>query len=58
MRGMLKAWSNGGVAAADAVMLDLTMDLFRTADATKGFAGAAKAIEENTEPATLTFEGR
>jgi hypothetical protein len=26
MRGMLKAWSNGGVSAADAVMLDLTMD--------------------------------
>jgi enoyl-CoA hydratase/carnithine racemase len=58
MRAMLKAWSNGGVAAADAVMLDLTMDLFSTADATNGFAGAAKAIEENTEPATLTFEGR
>ena len=58
MRAMLKAWSNGGVAGADAVMLDLTMDLFRTADATKGFTGAAKAIEENTEPAALTFEGR
>lgn len=58
MRAMLKAWSNGGVAAADAVMLDLTMDLFSSADATKGFAGTAKAIEENVEPPTLTFEGR
>ena len=41
MRAMLKAWSNGGVAAADAVMLDLTMDLFSSEDATKGFAGTA-----------------
>jgi len=58
MRAMLKAWSNGGVAAADAVMLDLTMDLFSSADATKGFAETAKAIEEDIEPPALTFEGR
>jgi enoyl-CoA hydratase/carnithine racemase len=58
MRAVLKAWSNGGVAAADALMLDLTMDLFSSADATKGFAGTAKAIEENVEPPPLTFEGR
>jgi enoyl-CoA hydratase/carnithine racemase len=58
MRAMLKAWSNGGVAAADAVMLDLTMDLFSSKDATRGFAGTAKAIEENVEPPALTFEGR
>jgi enoyl-CoA hydratase/carnithine racemase len=58
MRAMLKAWSNGGVAGADAVMLDLTMDLFSSADATKGFAETAKAIEENVEPRALTFEGR
>jgi hypothetical protein len=35
MRAMLKAWSNGGIAAADAVMLDLTRDLFSSADVTK-----------------------
>jgi enoyl-CoA hydratase/carnithine racemase len=58
MRAMLKAWSNGGVAAADAEMLDLTMDLFSSNDATRGFAGTAKAIEENVEPPALTFEGR
>jgi enoyl-CoA hydratase/carnithine racemase len=58
MRAMLKAWSNGGVAAADAVMLDLTMDLFSSADATRGFAETAKAIEENVEPQTLVFNGR
>lgn len=58
MRAVLKAWSNGGVAAADAVMLDLTMDLFSSKDATKGYAATAKAIEESVEPAVLTFEGR
>lgn len=58
MRAMLKAWSNGGIAAADAVMLDLTMDLFSSADATRGFAETAQAIEENIEPRPLSFEGR
>jgi hypothetical protein len=58
MRAVLKAWSNGGVAAADAVMLDLTMDLFSSADATKGFASKVKAVEENVEPPILTFDGR
>ncbi len=58
MRAMLKAWSNGGVVAADAVMLDLTMDLFSCEDATKGFASKVKAVEENVEPPALTFEGR
>ena len=57
MRAMLKARSNGGVAAADAVMLDLTMDLFRSKDATKGFAATAKAFEANVEPPVLAFEG-
>ena len=58
MRAVLKAWSNGGLAAADVVMLDLTTDLFTSADATKGFASKVKALEENVEPPTLTFDGR
>lgn len=58
MRAMLKAWSNGGGAAADALMLDLAVDLFSSADATKGFASKVKALEENAEPPTITFDGR
>jgi len=54
----LKTWGNGGVAAADAVMLDITMDLFDSADARKGFAVSAKAFDENIEPPPLTFDGR
>ena len=58
MRAMLKTWSNGGGAAADALMLDLAVDLFSSADATKGFASKVKALEENAEPPTITFDGR
>jgi enoyl-CoA hydratase/carnithine racemase len=58
IRALMKAWANGGIAAADAVMLDLTMDLFNSEDATKGFAVSAKAFDEDVEPPQLTFEGR
>jgi enoyl-CoA hydratase/carnithine racemase len=58
IRAVMKAWANGGIAAADAVMLDLTMDLFNSEDATKGFAVSAKAFDEDVEPPQLTFEGR
>ena len=58
VRALLKTWGNGGVAAADAVMLDITMDLFDSADARKGFAVSAKAFDENIEPPALTFDGR
>src|SRR5246500_5912478 len=36
-RTLLKAWSGGGVPAADTVMLDIAMDLFKTDDCTRGF---------------------
>jgi len=36
-RTLLKAWSSGGVATADLVMLDATMDLFDSVDAQRGF---------------------
>src|SRR6201985_3180850 len=37
-RTLLKAWSSGGVAAADVVMLDVAMELYGGADAQRGFA--------------------
>jgi hypothetical protein len=36
----------------------ITMDLFDSADARKGFAVSAKAFDENIEPPPLTFDGR
>ena len=57
-RTLLKAWSSGGITAADAVMLDITMDLYNTEDATRGFANTAKAFDVDEEPGDLVFYGK
>jgi enoyl-CoA hydratase/carnithine racemase len=57
-RTLLKAWSAGGVPAADAMMLDITMELFNTTDCTRGFANTAKAFDQEIEPPDMVFEGR
>jgi hypothetical protein len=55
---LLKAWSSGGVAAADLVMLDVAMELYNGPDAQRGFANTADAFSKDIEPPTLVFEGR
>ena len=57
-RTLLKAWSSGGVAAADLVMLDVAMELYNGADAQRGFASTAEAFNKDIEPPTLVFEGK
>ena len=57
-RTLLKAWSSGGVAAADLVMLDIAMELYDGADAQRGFANTAAAFDRDIEPPTLLFEGK
>jgi enoyl-CoA hydratase/carnithine racemase len=57
-RALLKAWSAGGVPAADAMMLDITMDLFNTEDCTRGFLSTAKAFDLDIEPPDLVFNNR
>jgi enoyl-CoA hydratase/carnithine racemase len=57
-RTLLKAWSSGGVAAADLVMLDVAMELYDGADAQRGFANTADAFNKEIEPPTLVFEGK
>src|SRR5277367_559440 len=57
-RTLLKAWSSGGVAAADLVMLDVSMELYKGADAQRGFASTAKAFDADVEPPAMTFEGK
>ena len=57
-RTLLKAWSAGGVAAADVMMLDVAIDLFKTEDTTKGVLNSAKAIQAGVQPTPLTFFGR
>jgi len=57
-RTLLKAWSTGGIAGADAMMLDLTMDLYNTEDVRRGFANTAAAFDADKEPPPLVFEGK
>jgi enoyl-CoA hydratase/carnithine racemase len=57
-RTLLKAWSSGGVAAADIMMLDVAMELYDGADAQRGFANTADAFNKDVEPPTLVFEGK
>ena len=57
-RTLLKAWSSGGVPAADAMMLDVTMDLYGSEDCTRGFLNAAAAFDRETEPPDIPFHGR
>jgi enoyl-CoA hydratase/carnithine racemase len=57
-RTLLKAWSAGGVPAADAMMLDITMDLFNTEDCTRGFLNTAQAFDRDVEPPDMVFHGR
>src|SRR3984957_18476630 len=57
-RTLLKAWSAGGVPAADAVMLDVTMDLYNTEDCTRGFLSTADAFDRDVEPPDMVFNNR
>ena len=57
-RTLLKAWSAGGITAADVMMLDVAIDLFLTEDTKKGILNAANAIQAGVQPSPLTFLGR
>src|SRR5882724_6470269 len=57
-RTLLKAWSSGGVAAADLVMLDVAMERYDGPDAQRGFVSTEDAFNKNIEPPTLVFEGK
>lgn len=57
-RTLLKAWSGGGVASADAMMLDVCMGLYNTEDAMRGFANTAEAFDRDEEPGDLIFYGK
>ena len=55
---LLKAWSSGGVPAADAVMLEVVTDLFNTEDCRRGFLNRAEAIHRGVEPPDMVFNNR
>ncbi|WP_179403941.1 enoyl-CoA hydratase/isomerase family protein [Burkholderia guangdongensis] len=57
-RTLLKTWSSGGVAGADIAMLDITMPLYLTEDATRGFANTCEAFDRDEVPADMIFHGK
>lgn len=57
-RTLLKAWSFGGVPAADAVMLEVVTNLFNTEDCTRGFLNRAEAIDRGVQPTEIIFNNR
>src|SRR3979411_2434167 len=57
-RTLLKAWSSGGVAAADLMMLDVAMELYDGPEAQRGFCNTRRAFHKESRPPTLVFEGK
>lgn len=57
-RTLWKAWSVGGVPAADTKMLEATIDLFSAEESTRGLLSKAKAFGRGIEPPVLVFNGR
>jgi enoyl-CoA hydratase/carnithine racemase len=63
-KSVLKAWSAGGIVAADKLMLDLTIGLFDTEDSQKGLDALLGALARGEQPANghdspgITFTGR
>ncbi len=54
---MLKVWSAGGAAAADAVVLDLAMPLF-SSDDVRMVPSAVAALDAGQSRPVFAFKGR
>jgi enoyl-CoA hydratase/carnithine racemase len=57
-KALLRAWSVGGIAAADDVMFDLTRHLLESKDFIRGKVNASEALTAGTPRPVLAFEGR
>lgn len=57
-KALLRAWSVGGVAAADQAMFDVSMPLFETIDAQRALRGAVDALAEGAARPEFDFQGR
>ena len=57
-RTLLKAWSFGGVSAADAEMLEVVTNLFNTEDCTRGIRNRAEAMDRGVQPPEIIFNNR
>lgn len=57
-RTLLKAWSFGGVPAADGVMLEAVTNLFTTEDCTRAILNRAEAIDRGVQAPEIIFNNR
>jgi enoyl-CoA hydratase/carnithine racemase len=57
-KALLKVWSAGGVAAADAVVLDLAMPLFASDDVRMALPSAVAALDAGKPRPVFAFKGR
>lgn len=57
-KALLRAWSVGGVAAADQAMFDISMPLFETDDAQMAMRSAVEAMAAGRPRPGLEFQGR
>jgi len=57
-RALLKAWSSGGVAGADALMLDLSMDLYTSVDTQNAIDEIARTAASGEDYVPPPFIGR
>ena len=54
----MKAWSSGGIAAADAIMPSMTVPIFSSSDAKKGIASGIDALQRGVERPAVPFDGK
>jgi enoyl-CoA hydratase/carnithine racemase len=57
-KALLRIWTAGGLAAADAAMLDLALPLFETEDVKLALPAAVEAFKGGRPRPRFKFEGR
>jgi enoyl-CoA hydratase/carnithine racemase len=57
-KALLRLWSQGGVEAADAALVDLSMPVVESEDAKRGLKSALDAMAKGIKRPDLEFEGR
>jgi enoyl-CoA hydratase/carnithine racemase len=57
-KALLRAWSVGGLAAADETVFDIALPLFETEDAKTGLRSAVTAAKAGERRPILEFQGR
>jgi enoyl-CoA hydratase/carnithine racemase len=57
-KALLRIWIAGGLAAADAAMLDLALPLFETEDVKLALPAAVEAFKAGRPRPRFKFEGR